>query len=219
MNRTLLVAISLLAILSSRCWCADLEVTAIQAVHRHGQTFVTWKDVAEGEAGAKYRHSLYRSEQPITAKNLAQADLCYHGILNNSAKLYGSAFNMKDRLDNSKSYAVIAEGGKPLPAWSGLAVYTVQKEGSGYNAVVATDEKRNPVTQVVPGMNATTKPLDERRAELQPIKLYDSRERKGPYVSSTSITGKKGLPLHLTLHGSQGQGACQAESSTVRIIG
>src|SRR5687767_2102766 len=28
---------------------AELEVTGIQVVHRHGQTFVTWKDVAEGE--------------------------------------------------------------------------------------------------------------------------------------------------------------------------
>jgi hypothetical protein len=26
------------------------KVTGIQAVHRHGQTFVTWQDAAEGEA-------------------------------------------------------------------------------------------------------------------------------------------------------------------------
>src|SRR5687767_5096221 len=85
----------------SSCWfvlaalpirAAEIEVTGIQAVHRHGQTFVTWQDVAEGEAGANYRYSLYRSTEPITAQNLPQAQLCYRGVLNNSAKLYGSAF-------------------------------------------------------------------------------------------------------------------------------
>src|SRR5262245_28392767 len=81
------------------------EVSGIQAVHRHGQTFVTWKDVVEGEAGAKYRYSLYRSNRPITSQNLAQAELCCRGVLNNSAKLYGSAFNLKDRLDPSKPYS------------------------------------------------------------------------------------------------------------------
>jgi hypothetical protein len=55
---------------------AEFEVTRIQAVHRHGQTFVTWKDVAAREDGAKFRYSLYRSGEPITAANLdgAQRD-------------------------------------------------------------------------------------------------------------------------------------------------
>src|SRR5262249_54285789 len=116
---------------------ADLEVTSIKAVHRHGQTFVTWKDVAKGEAGAKYRYSLYRSDQPITADNLAKAELCYRGVLPFSAKLYGSAFTMKDRLDPAKPYAVIEEGGQSLPPWSGLAVHTAQQAGKAYYAVVA----------------------------------------------------------------------------------
>ncbi len=33
-----------------------------QEVYRNGQTFVTWKDAAEGEAGARLRYSLYRSD-------------------------------------------------------------------------------------------------------------------------------------------------------------
>src|SRR5262245_9684326 len=133
-------------VVASSARAADLEVTAIQVVHRHGQTFVTWKDVAEGEAGAKFRYSLYRAELPITEANLEKAELCYHGVLNNSAKLFGFAFNMKDRLDPSKPYAIIEEGGKPLPPWSGLAVHTVQKPGKAYYAIVATDEKFKPVS-------------------------------------------------------------------------
>jgi hypothetical protein len=185
---------------------ADLEVTGIQAIHRHGQTFVTWNDVAQGEAGAAYRYSLYRSEQPITAANVAGAELCYRGVFNHSARLYGTAFNSKDRLDVSKGFSVMVEGGKPLPAWTGLAVHTVRRKAKAYYAVVATDVKFKPVTEVIPGKSATTEPVDEQPGPIQAIKLYDSKERKGPSIAQTSITGKKGLPLHLTLHGSQGQG-------------
>ena len=34
------------------------EVAEIQAVCRNGQSFVTWKDAAEGEADAKLRYTL-----------------------------------------------------------------------------------------------------------------------------------------------------------------
>ncbi len=182
------------------------EVTCIQAVYRNGQTFVTWKDAAEGEAGARFRYSLYRSDQPISAENLVQAELCYQGVLNNSAKLYGSAFNMEERLDPAKPYAVIEEGGKPLPAWSGVAVRTVFKPGRSYYAVVATDEQFEPVSTIVPGKSATTIAVEERPGPIQPIKLYDSRERSGPYVGSTQLTGAKNLPLQVALHGSQSRG-------------
>lgn len=181
-------------------------VVGIQADHRHGQTFVTWKDAAEGEAGAKFRYRLYRSDQPITAENLADAELYYGGVLHNSAKLYGSAFRPDDRLDPTKPYAVIEEGGKPLPPWSGLAVVTADKPRRTYYAVVATDENGDLVTKVVPGNSATTDAVDERPAPIRAIKLYDSKDRTGPYVSSTTISGTKDLPLHVTLHGSQGQG-------------
>ena len=181
------------------------EVTGIQAVHRNGQTFVTWRDVAAGEAGAEFRYSLYRSDQPI-GENLEQAELCYHGVLNNSAKLYGSAFNREDRLDPDKPYAVIEAGGQPLAPWSGLAVRTVLKPARSYYAVVATDLALKPVGRVVPGQSATSDPVDERPGPIQPIKLYDSRQRSGPYVGSTQITGAKNLPLQVALHGRQLRG-------------
>jgi hypothetical protein len=68
----LLCAVVIPGLLAAPIRAGDVEVTGIQAVHRHGQTFVTWKDVAEGEAGARYRYSLYRAEEPITAANLAR---------------------------------------------------------------------------------------------------------------------------------------------------
>lgn len=181
------------------------EVRDIRAMHLHGQTFVTWSDVAVGEDGAKVRYSLYRSDKPITAQNLKQVELCYHGILNNSARLFGTAFNMKDRLDPKKPYSVLEEGGKPLPPWSGLAVHSVRKTGEAYYAVLATDDKLNPLSPIVPGKSATIKPLEEKVAPIHPIKLHDSKSR-GIYSPQTSITGQKGLPLRVELHASQGQG-------------
>ncbi|MCE9529128.1 MAG: hypothetical protein K8R36_24035 [Planctomycetales bacterium] len=201
--------IAVLAV-GSATHAVEPEVTSVQSVYRNGQTFVTWKDVAEGEEGSKFRYSLYRSEQPITADNLDKADLCYHGVLNNSAKLFGHAFNMKDRLDPTKPYAIIEEAGKPLPPWSGLAVHTVQKAGKAYYAVVATDDKFKSASAVVPGKSATTEAVEEKPGPIQPIKLYDSKERK-TYVAQTSITGQKGLPLGVSLHGSQGGGGPAGE--------
>jgi hypothetical protein len=185
----------------------DASVTNIRAVHRDGQTFITWKDAAEGAAGAKYRYNLYRTDQPISADNLAAAELCYHGLFNNSAKLFGSAFNDRDRLDPAKPYSVIENGGNPLPPWSGLAVVTVRDAGKRYYAIVATDEQSKPVGKVVPGQNATIEAVNEMPGKIQAIKLYDSKDRQGPYVRNTTITGQKNLPLHIILHGSQGGGA------------
>lgn len=184
---------------------ADPEVTGIRAVHQHGQTFVTWKDAAEGEAGARYRYSLYRSDQPITDVNWKQAELCCQGVLNHSGRRFGTAFNLKDRLDPEKPMAILTEGGNPLPLWSGLAVRTCRRDGKAYYAVLVTDEKYNVLSRVVPGQSALTEPITEKVAPPQPIKLFDSKAR-GPYTPQTSITGQKGLPLHVELHASQGQG-------------
>jgi hypothetical protein len=102
-TRFLSLAVSLLIVTGAVA--ADPEVTGIKAVHRHGQTFVTWADAAEGEAGAKFRYSLYRSDKPIAADNLKDAELCYHGVLHNSARLFGTAFNARDRIDPKKPTA------------------------------------------------------------------------------------------------------------------
>jgi predicted esterase len=52
--------------------------------------------------------------------------------------------------------------------------------------------------------------VEEKPGPIQPIKLYDSKERKS-YVAQTSITGKKGLPLHVSVHGSQATGGPAGE--------
>ncbi|MGQ9662361.1 MAG: hypothetical protein ACUVWX_08510 [Kiritimatiellia bacterium] len=105
----------LFAAANSICVSQELTVTEIKAFHRYGQTFVTWKDVVPGEEGSRYRYLLYRSDHPITQETLDKAELCYHGVLNNSCKQIGYAFGMKDRLDPAKPTYILEEGGQPLP--------------------------------------------------------------------------------------------------------
>jgi hypothetical protein len=204
-RRTLGALVVTLLVPGSTALAQPLEVTGINAVHRNGQTFVTWKDVAEGERGAKYRYSLYRATTPIEKRTLSNATLVYRGVVNNSAKLFGSDFWPKDRLDPTKPTVALSEGGPPLPLWSGLAVYTAKADADAFYAVVATNEDVKPLTTVEPGRSATVTAVTERIAPIQPIKVYDSKQRP-TYAAQTAISGTKGLPLILGLHGSQAQG-------------
>jgi hypothetical protein len=201
MPRTAFITATCLLVLSA-AQAGELTVTGVKAEHRNGQTFVTWKDVAEGEAGAKYQYSVYRSAKPISS--IAGMKPRVRGVFHNSAKLFGSAFWTKDRLNPAKPKCIIKEGGEPLPEWSGVAVLTIEKAAKSYYAVVAT-EAGKPVTGIVPGESATREALEEKPGEIQPVKIYDSKKRKS-YVSQTCITGKKGLPLRVNLHASSGRG-------------
>jgi hypothetical protein len=178
------------------------NVDGIRAVYRNGQTFVTWKDVAEGREGARFRYSLYRSGRPFTPDSLDRAELCYSGVLNNSAKLYVYAFRQADRLNPDKPTCVIEEGGAPLPMWSGLAVRTVAQAGRSYYAVLATDTAGRRLGAILPGRNATAEPVEEHVAPIQPIKIGDSKARN----PASAMTGTKGLSLTYSLHGSSSTG-------------
>jgi pimeloyl-ACP methyl ester carboxylesterase len=205
MRRTLGVLVVILLLPGSPALAQSVQVTGINAVHRNGQTFVTWKDVEEGERGAKYRYSLYRAPTAIDKETLAHATLVYRGVVNNSAKLFGSDFWPRDRLDPTKPTVPLREGGPPLPLWTGLAVYTTKVDGDAFYAVVATNEDGKALTRVEPGKSATVTAVTERVAPIEPIKVYDSKQRP-TYAAQTSISGTKGLPLILGLHGSQAQG-------------
>ncbi len=190
---------------STKRSAADVSVTNIKTLHRDGQTFVTWKDALEGEAGADYRYDLYVSDRPITQASLADLKPAIHGLVNNSGKEYGYHMAAKRRLDASLPMASIESGGKPLPQWTGLAVRTVEKEGDRYYAVVASDLEGKPVSKVTPGQSATTVAVSEKPAPIQPVKTGDSRER-GRYANVVQVTGKQNLPLLVQLHASSARG-------------
>jgi len=192
---------SIMPVLTVRA--GDLKVTGIKAFYRDGQTFVTWKDVAEGKEAAQYRYSVYRSDDPITQSNVSKAERVIQGILYNSCKFPGMELKEADRLDPAKPTLKLEYGGEPLPLWTGVGVHTVQKDGKGYYAVVATDLKFNPVTKVIPGESATVEPVEEKVAPIKPILQVASKDRK----RQKKISGRKGLPLHVIFHASCGSKA------------
>lgn len=185
--------------------------SAMAVTHRDGQSFVQWRDRAEGSEGEAYRYRLYRAATPINDDaDLAALTPVADGILNHSGQLFGGAFTPPPRLDASLPMAVlpaatIEEPGAPLPVWSGLAVATAEEDDCAWYAVVATDLEGNPVESIAPGVNATVDPIAERVGPRQPIKVHDSGAR-GKYTPQTEITGTRGLPLSVILHASQAQG-------------
>ncbi len=181
--------------------------SGLAVTHHDGQSFISWPDREEGEAGASIRYRVFRSDAPIRDDAaLADAELIADGVLNHSGQLFGEAFRPEHRLDPSRPMAVIEEGGEPLPAWSGLWIATARTNACAYYAVLATDRAGTPLERIEPGINATETPIAERVAPRRPIKVYDSNEREGPSVSRTNITGTSGLPLMVQLHASEAQG-------------
>lgn len=183
----------------------DAKVTGIKVIHHDGQSFITWKDAAEAEAGAAFRYTVYRATAPITQEKLAEATVCQSLVLNNSALQFGYVFKTAERVDPKRPTSVIEENGQPLPMWSGLAVVTAQKDEKAYYAVVATDLAGKALSKVVPGESATSEAIDEKVAPIKPLKLYDSKTY-GPYAKQQCITGQQGMPLMLELHASTAGG-------------
>ncbi len=176
------------------------HVTDIAVNFHDGQTFVTWRDAIRGADDAALRYSVYRSAQPITEQNLANAQLVASGIMYNSAKLFSASFAPKDRVNPVTPTVAISEGSPPLPMWSGLAVYTARRSESAYYAVLATDASLHRVDKVLAGENASTAAIAETVAAIQPIRIQKANGHPD------GIAAAAGLPLTLKLHASDATG-------------
>ena len=129
---------------------AGEAVTELKAFYREGQTFITWKELAEAKS-EKYR--VYRAEAKIGKDTLGKAELVATlpensgahteevriKVLEKSSKLpgYGQRFMIQDNPKNDPQ-AQLAEG-------LGLFVHTIQKDGTAFYAVVPEiDGKEQP---------------------------------------------------------------------------
>ena len=100
------------------------QATDLSALHRNGQTFLTWTERAD-LAGELYR--VYRSNQRITETNLLQATPVYT-LPEGSVSFYANRYN-KD-YSGAWQYRylerlVIQDGAGQLPAGVGLLVWTL----------------------------------------------------------------------------------------------
>ncbi len=117
--------------------------SAIAAVHRSGQTFITWTE--DGAVTGEQYH-IYRSNAPITTANIGSAEklTAKWGAVDDQTSVNARAATAAGTPD----HFVISDLAAPLADNKGLFVYTTPDGGSGtcYYAV----------TQVVNGVETTT---------------------------------------------------------------
>src|SRR6185436_8383543 len=126
-----------------------IRVTGLAAMHRDGQTFLTWTP-AVGE-GWKYR--IYASANPITTSaDLATATLL--GSVGDSSACDRRLSVLKGTLFGYR----FEPGGADLPAAGGLFVRTVSGAASTYYAVTGQPGSFAEEDSIIPGDNALAAP-------------------------------------------------------------
>ncbi|MDA2933079.1 alpha/beta hydrolase [Acidobacteria bacterium AH-259-D05] len=105
------------------------QVTHLEAFHRSGQTFLTFREVQIDRAG-RVQYRIYRSAKP-----LRQID----GLKPLATISQDSSYNLRasDRRVEGHRVQLRIEEGKDVPSGRGLFVYTVPEDGQHYYAVTA----------------------------------------------------------------------------------
>ncbi len=134
-------------------------VTGLNALHRSGQTFITWNEVGTA-AGESYR--VYRHSTRIAATNLAASS-------NLATIAEGSSYYAADSdRAGSNVYFVITNLGPQLAATQGLFVYTTHDTGTYFYAVtVITNGVEG--TNTFDAGNALTSGVAEVAADPKPV--------------------------------------------------
>ncbi|MBI4468485.1 MAG: hypothetical protein HY650_04080, partial [Acidobacteria bacterium] len=168
----------------STAWKAGAQVSGIAGIHRAGQTFVTWQELAS-EDGESYE--IYRHTEPISAANLAQAQRLtarWGPLPEGSSRYYIEDERRLDdgvrEADQAVGYTplenyVISDLGSPLSGTTGLFVWTAKQSGSFYYAVttIPRDGRENR-TDFSAGYN-TTGPMAEAVEDPRPILVWQSK--------------------------------------------
>ena len=212
---------------------AALPVTGISAAFQNGQTFITWSDPYTGAAGANYRYNVYWSTSAIVdPTTLAAATLIEANVFNNSGQRTSQfPYSQTTRQDNTKLMSITVQGscggppanqvcGTQLAAFTGLAVHTVRVPASSYYAVI-THDTTGALTDsaVTPGSNATTTPVTESIASIQPLKYYDSTDTTHVASGWQINPASTNLPLWINLHASGGCAGAITEGSLYNFWG
>ncbi len=122
--------------------------TLLQALHRDGQTFITWTEAT----GASTRYNVYRSTSPITS---IAALTPLGNVDQNSSR---DARGQTAEGGGAKYFAVIAS--TPLPPTKGLFVHTTILNGAYYYAVTSYDGTGEN-TSVSLGLNSLAAAVNE----------------------------------------------------------
>jgi PKD repeat protein len=174
-NRVAVVILGLGAVLAAATALGQSQPTELTAIHRSGQTFLTFHERTE-LSGEHYR--VYRHGVAIGAGNLAQATRIAE-LWRGSARVWGDRV-MDDGGTWRARYlerAVIADNGPQLAEGVGLLVWTLHADelggaasGSGYYAVTTVDASGNENTATFSAGNSIG-PVAETVADPMPVEL------------------------------------------------
>jgi hypothetical protein len=143
---------------------ADLAiaVTDLAAVHRDGQTFLTWT-----QAGTASRYRVYRSDVPIDSANLAGAAVLGDAQPDSSANVRLNTITNPAGLGSDNRFRIDAAG-LPLTAAQGVFVATITETRASWYAVTEITSGSESST-IVPGQNALVLPVAESVGAPQPV--------------------------------------------------
>ncbi|MCA9061887.1 MAG: hypothetical protein KDA96_02480 [Planctomycetaceae bacterium] len=151
-----------------------LTPTALQAIHRSGQTFLTWTEDLT-VTGEKYH--VYRSTSPITTANLGSAEKLTGkwGPLDEDTSIHKLAG------PSSPGQFVISDLGTPLAVTQGLFVWTTQAgEGGRYYYYAVTEVNAGVEdTTVQLNVNSLGAPVLENVNTPAPVLVTSSNGGKG----------------------------------------
>jgi pimeloyl-ACP methyl ester carboxylesterase len=197
-SSTWLLWLLAIAVLASTAAAADQQASQLRAVHRAGQTFLTWQEVdppvkqdaiaveelnklRQGiDDAKKVRYRIYRSAERIASlaglKPVAEVPplSCWN------ADFYGDPWSKKPALRY-----VIEEGRQPLAPGTGLCVLNPERSGPAWYAVtLVVDGQENP--QLGPG-NALATPVDETVGQGVPVLQRTERPEEFSYVKNPTL--------------------------------
>lgn len=169
------------------------HVADIEASHRHGQTFITWKEpnpvtsnakitalklaqeISKLKSGARETtYRVYRSKEPIMSLDDLKP-VGEIGVLSawRDPSDYASPVRI-DRLGVPLRF-IISDGGKPLAPNQGLYVHNPVNAGDSYYAVTMV-ENGNEDRTLVNGMNVLVEPVVESVGQGEPVLQLSERK-------------------------------------------
>lgn len=152
-----------------------LAASGLNAVHRSGQTFLTWTE--DGAVTGEQYH-VYRSSEPITTANIGQAQklTAKWGALDDNTSVHTNRASQPYVPTNF----VISDLAAPLSSSSGLFVWTTQagQSGTWYYAVTQVTNGTESLT-LTAGANSLSTGVTEAVATPQPVLTYSTNGGKG----------------------------------------
>lgn len=216
-NSSIFACIAALSILVSSATLAG----GISVFPRSGQTFITWHEKAD----TTERYNLYQSDKPLTSASLKTARLIAGNIPSGTgidlfaeqAKTLVKIQSVKDpmgpdwfhqvepadpaNVNLPHTRLVIDELGKPLPDGTALYVHNINKSGKSYYAVTSVDKSGHEDISIVPGVNSTLAPVDEKPGHPAPVLVHREKRQSGDIVetylhwSTNETSARESIPF------------------------